>query len=121
MAKKLVSATGGELKSNTPKIKKVHPFGSTILVEMLTSQEALGTKMSVPDTASVGAPQAYILELGPRVDPTVGVKVGDRVMLQGSYVPVANFDNSHRHKGIVEVHNIKAVIEEEKTSLITVE
>lgn len=119
--KKLIDVAGGELKSSTPKVKAVRPYGSTILVEMLNAEEALGTGLALAKGTSIGAPQAYILAFGSRVNPEeAGVKIGDRVMLQGTYVPVVNFDHSDRQKGIVEIHNIKAVIEEESASSIIV-
>lgn len=95
-----------------PKVKSVHPFGSTILVEMLNANEALGTKLTVKDTANVGAPQAYVLELGPKLDAEAGIKVGDRVMLQGTYVPVPKLPGDTRNRGVVELHNVKAILEE---------
>jgi len=45
-----------------------------------------------------------------------GIKIGDRVMLQGTYVPVLNYDNHPRKRGLVEIHNIKAVLEEAPVS-----
>jgi co-chaperonin GroES (HSP10) len=97
-----------------PKLKAVKPFGSTILVEMLNADEALGTKIIVNKDVSVGAPQAYVLALGSKLVPgDVDLKVGDRVMLQGSYVPIPNFDKNRRQRGIVELHNVKAVLEED--------
>ena len=97
-----------------PKLKGIKPFGSTILVEMLTAKEALGTKFYVgKDAETAGALQAYILAFGPKLNADdAGLKVGDRVMLQGKYVPVPKYDNSHRLKGIVELHEVKAVLEE---------
>lgn len=118
--KKLVGLGGETLKSNTPKIKAVKPFGSTILVEMLNAEEALGTSLALAKGTAVGAPQAYVLAFGPSVNPECGVKVGDRVMLQGTYVPVPNYDHSERQKGVVELHNIKAIFEEEAASNIIV-
>ena len=95
-----------------PKVKNVHPFGSTILVEMLNANEILGTKLTVKDTANVGAPQAYVIEVGPKLDKDAGVKAGDRVLLQGTYVPVPKLAGDTRSRGIVELHNVKAVLEE---------
>jgi co-chaperonin GroES (HSP10) len=102
-------------KQLVPKLKNVKPFGSTILVEMLNGDEVLSTKLYVNKDVSVGAPQAYVLALGPKLNADeVGIKVGDRVMLQGSYVPVPKFDDSSRQRGIVELHGVKAILEEEK-------
>jgi hypothetical protein len=105
--------TEDEPTPRVPRIVGVRPYGSTVLVEMLTAEESLGTHIHVKKDAQVGAPQAYVRDLGPLLDPSlVKLKPGDRVMLQGSYVPVPNFDRSERARGIVELHNIKAVFEE---------
>lgn len=114
MAKKLViEGPNGESLSHVPSIKAVKPCGSCILVEMLNPDEALGTKLYVKDDADCGAPQAYIVALGPKLETDL-VKVGDRVLLQGTYVPVMNYDGHHRKRGVVEIHNIKAILEENK-------
>ena len=97
-----------------PKICGIKPTGSQVLIELLTSQEVLGTSMVVGDAADVGSPQAYILDFGPGLKEDVGLKVGDRVLLQGSYVPVPKFDDSARRRGLVELHGIKAVLYEAK-------
>lgn len=97
----------------TPKIVGVKPTGSQVLIELLTAQEALGTNMIVGDQAEVGSPQAYVLAFGPGLSEVdTAVKVGDRVLLQGSYVPVPKFDQSPRRRGLVELHGIKAILEE---------
>lgn len=112
----ILDATGNKaLSNNVPKLSGVRPFGMTILVELLNPDEALGTNLHVGKSAEVGAPQAYVLALGPKVDEAFGVKVGDRVMLQGSgFVPVPNYDRSPRQRGIAEVHHIKAIMVEDK-------
>jgi hypothetical protein len=97
-----------------PKIVGVKPTGSQIMVEILTAQEALGTNMHVTDQAEVGSPQAYITAFGPGLKEDVGLKIGDRVLLQGTFVPVPKFDNNPRRRGLLEVHNVKAVLEEAK-------
>lgn len=99
--------------SRVPKLKSVTPAGSSILVEMLNADEALGTTLYVKNDSNVGAPQGYILAFGPSVKPEeLHLKVGDRVLLQGTFVPVPNFDDNKRQRGLVEVHNVKAVFEE---------
>lgn len=96
-------------------IQAIHPFGSTVLVEMLTKQESVGTKLWIREDSDVGAEQGYVLELGPSLKPEeCRLKVGDRVILQGTYVPIMNYDQHPRKRGIVELHNIKAIIEEAK-------
>lgn len=99
---------------SVPKLKGISPAGSTILIEMLNADEALGTRLYVKDNTDVGAPQAYILAFGPNVkQDEVHLKVGDRVLLQGTFVPAPNYNNNKRQSGLVEIHNIKAVLHEE--------
>lgn len=101
--------------TTAPKIVGIRPTGSQILIELLTAQEILGTGMIVGEAADVGSPQAYILSFGPSLkSEDAGLKVGDRVLLQGSYVPVPKFDDNARRRGLVEVHGVKAVLEESK-------
>lgn len=100
-------------KKNPGTITDVKPATSTLFVEILSPQEALHTKIAFgEDAGDVGAPQAYVLATGPLLSAECGIKVGDRVLLQGNYVPVPNFDNSVRKRGIVELHAIKAVLSE---------
>lgn len=103
------------MTKKSPGIKDVKILGSSVLVEMLTAKEALGTEFEVPDGSAAGAPQGYVLKVGPKLDADAGIKVGDRVLLQGTFVPlaeVAGLGASHRQKGIVEPHNIKAILVE---------
>jgi len=109
-----IVSVSGEKLSSFRKVVDVQPFGSTILIENLNPQEMLGTELFVEENTKTGmAPQAYIVALGPKVDPNVGLKVGDRVIVQGSFVPVPNVKNDERTRGIIEIHNIKALIREE--------
>jgi len=104
----------GNTLSSTKAVKAIHPFGSTILIENLKPDEVLNTKLYVSeDTETEGAPQAYIVELGPKLSEECGLNKGDRVVIQGSYIPVANTSGNGRTRGIIELHNIKAVVEEE--------
>lgn len=103
----------GEEASSVPPVTSVKPFGSTILIENLKPQEQLGTYLHVKEDADVGgAPQAYIVALGPKVSEDIGLKVGDRVIVQGTFIPVPNLSDNGRTRGIVEIHNIKAVLVE---------
>ncbi len=87
-----------------PTIKQVRPMGSSVLVEMLNPDEALGTTLFVREDAKTGQPpQGYVLALGPSLkSDDCGIKPGDRVLLQGTFVPVPEFDSSSRKRGIVE-------------------
>jgi len=95
------------------KITSVKPYGLGILIELLEAQEALGTNIIMKDDAKiVGAPQGIILAFGDKVNASeLGLALGDRVLLQGKgYVPVPNYDNSKRIKGIIEAIHIKAIL-----------
>jgi hypothetical protein len=119
MTKNILGVDGEVATKAIPVITGVNPCGSQILVELLTAQEALGTILHVDSSASVnGAPQGYILALGPKVATDLGFKQGDRVTLHGNYTPVPegqkfNRTNSHRPWILVEPHQIKAVFIEE--------
>ena len=99
-------------EEKTRTVKKIHPFGSSLLVETLNSDEMMGTKLFVSKDAKIeGAPHAYIVELGPNLK-DCGVSVGDRVVVQGNHIPVPNTDGTGRARGIIELHNIKAIVDE---------
>lgn len=91
------------------KVVGVKPTGSRVLIEMLTSQEILDTKIFVRETASNdGPPQAVVLAIGPTLVDH-GLTLGDRVVLQGKYIPVPNCE-SDKIRGIVEYNDIKAIL-----------
>ena len=103
----------GKKRNNVPKVKGVHPFGSSILIENLNPDEILGTDLIINDDAEIdGAPQAYVLELGPKLPENSGIKIGDRIVIQGSFIPVINTEKNNRVRGVIELHNIKAIVEE---------
>ena len=115
MVKTIVDATGANVKKKAPKVKSVHPFGSTLLIEILNPDEVLGTNLFIQKEAKIGsAPQAYIVELGPKLTEDCGLKVGDRILVQGTFTPVDNTgEHPDRMWGVLEMHNIKAILEEE--------
>jgi co-chaperonin GroES (HSP10) len=96
------------------RIVEVKPVGFNVLVEMLTPNELMNTKLTLAGSQATGkSPEAYILAIGAAVDTTqYGFKVGDRVLLQGTYVPTPEYGESERERGLVEPHNIKAILEE---------
>lgn len=120
MAKKneILGADGQAVVSPVPSLKDIQPCGSQVLVELLTSQEVLGTKLIVEESATItGAPQGYIVKTGPRVSEDWGFKVGDRVTLHGNFTPLPeNIDrkNSHRPWILIEPNQIKAILIENK-------
>jgi hypothetical protein len=90
----------------------VRATGTMIIVEMLTAQECAGTILSLGSTKP-SSPQGYIVDIGPALKPEEwGIKVGDRVLLQGSYVPVPFNRTADRELGVVMAHDIKCVLEE---------
>lgn len=93
------------------KVKSVKTVGHYILVEHIDAQTALNTKIIV-NKDSKSPPQAYIRGVGPNVElDKWGFAIGDRVLLQGNYVPVPDsLEFKDKNMGIVEAHNIKCVI-----------
>ena len=100
--------------SQVPKIKAVHPFGSKILIEVLKPDECMGTSLYISEQTQVdGAPQAYIVELGPEVKPESGLQVGQRIYWEGKGTPVGDPRCTNgRVRALLEIHNIRAIIEE---------
>jgi co-chaperonin GroES (HSP10) len=96
-----------------PKIVGIKPILSQVLVEHLTAQEVTNTTVIIDEKSDYGDHQAIILAFGPSVKPEeVGLKVGDRVILQGGFVPMPNY-NRGREKAVVELHAIKGVLLQE--------
>lgn len=118
MTKKILGSDG-EVACRVPAVVGVNPCGSQILVELLTAQEALGTILQIDSAASMnGAPQGYIISVGPKVPSDLGFAKGDRVTLHGNYTPIPEGQkldrkNSHRPLILVEPQQIKAVFVEE--------
>jgi hypothetical protein len=96
------------------KVIDCQPVGYTILVELLTAQEALGTQIHIDDSQQLKiAPQAYILKIGPFVkeEKDYNFNVGDRVVLAGNFTPIPEIPHlGNRKLAIVEPHAIKAVL-----------
>lgn len=91
------------------KIKDVRAVGYSVLVEFLTQQEAYATNIALRNDST----QGHVRSMGPLLDKKCGLKVGDRVIMQGLYHPVpAPEGKEDRHWGIMDLHNIKAVLEE---------
>lgn len=105
----------GAPSKKAPKILAVHPYGSKILVETIPADELLDTNLIVPDNAtSDGAPQAYIIEIGPQVPVNSGLKVGQRVYWTGKGTAVNDpRAASNKVRALLEIHNIQAIISEE--------
>ena len=105
---------------SVPKVVGCKPVGTQVLVEHLNDNEMLGTTLTLPGKSKTLAgemQQSYILAIGPMLDVEKwGFKVGDRVLVQGTYNPVPKLegeDDKTREKGIVEPHNIRGVLVEQ--------
>lgn len=93
-------------------VVSIVPVGNQVLVERLNESELINSSLLI-STDSKPSNQGYILAIGPMVSKELNLKVGDRVFLQGSYVPVPNFDNSSREKNLLYPDMIKAILNEE--------
>lgn len=115
----IVGPDGEVVVTRVPGVVGVNPCGSQVLVELLTAQEALGTILQIDSAASVnGAPQGYVVKIGPKVASDWGFQVGDRVTLHGNYTPLPEGQklqrkNPNRPWILVEPIQIKAVFVEE--------
>jgi hypothetical protein len=104
-----------ENAKEVPAVTAVKPFGSMIMIEYLTPEEMMGTKLYVKSSVSDKlAQQAYIVAFGPNLKAEdIGLNVGNRVIVTGgNFTPVPNVDGSTRVRGVTEVHNVKAVLAE---------
>lgn len=96
------------------KVISAKAVGHSILVEMLTEAEASGSALVFSDNPSK---QAFVRDIGPNIlhaEKPCGLSVGDRVLLQGSYVPLPTKGENGRSLGVVDLHNIKAILVEEE-------
>lgn len=111
----ILNPDGSEAIVQLPKIVAAHPTGSKLLVECLKADEVLGTNLVIDDNTDVGgAPQAYIVELGPGVPEDSGLEVGQRVYWEGKGLAIDDPRAEHgRVRALLEIHNVKAIIEEE--------
>ena len=107
---------------SVPKIKGLQPCGMSVLVELLNEEEILGTTLhlvgqKVSGGKIDGAPQAYVLAMGPKVNTEEwGFGVGDRVMFSGSFVPAPDYDKHPRARGTIDPFAVKAVLKENGVS-----
>ena len=112
MAKKESVSLAVKAPKEVPPVVGVKPCGQQILVELLSVQEMMNTNLILNNNTKNHAEyQAYVLDHGPAVDPSIyGFSRGDRVLLSGSGVPVPNYDNSERERILMEPYSIKAVL-----------
>lgn len=95
-------------------IRKVVDYkapGSKVLVRMLTPEECAGSRLATTGKAN----QGRIVDIGPSIEEKWGFARGQRVLLQGTYVPVPRFpgDGDERELGVVDPHMIQCIIVEE--------
>lgn len=115
MKSSILMPTGEVHVKALPKISAVHPYGSKILVEILRADEILGTKLAgVENTTLDGAPQAYIIELGPNVPKDAGLKVGQRIYWTGKGTSVSDPRQKDRMRAMLEINNILGILDEDK-------
>jgi hypothetical protein len=95
-----------------PPVTGVKPCGAQVLLELLTVQEMMGTKLILKNNQQSHAEyQAYVIAAGPTIDLSIyGFKVGDRVLLSGNGTPVPNYDNGERERILMDPFAIKAVL-----------
>lgn len=92
-------------------VKACVPVGSQVLLELLTAQEIMNTKLHLNNNKPTNEYQAFVLATGPNFDGAAwGFKVGDRVLVSGSGVPVPNYDDSDRDRVLMEPHSVKGVL-----------
>lgn len=110
----ILTPDGKKAVKALPKINAVHPYGSKILVDVLRADEILGTKLAGVENSTLdGAPQAYIVELGPCVPEDAGLKVGQRIYWTGKGTSVVDPRQSDRVRALLEVSNVLAILDEE--------
>ena len=112
----IIDTNGQEVRVSLPKAKAVHPFGSKVLVEILKADEILGTTLHLSENTQMeGAPQAYIIELGPSVSLDSGLAVGQRIYWTGKGTQIENPGCvTGRVNAFLEISNVLAIIEEVK-------
>lgn len=97
-----------------PSITGLKPTGSQVLVEVLTSQELMGTILEITERTDPKVPlQGYIRAAGPSFNKeTWGYDVGDRVLISGTGVMAPKYDDSPRDRFFMDPHSIKSVLSE---------
>lgn len=107
-----VVKTGFKVPEEIGPVTGCKPCASQVLLELLTVQEMMGTKLVLNNNATSHAEyQAYVIAIGPALDPRLyGFQIGDRVLLSGSGTPVPNYDHSERERILMEPYSIKAVL-----------
>jgi hypothetical protein len=101
-----------------PKVVEVKPTGATILVEMLSQQELTSGLIKTVHQAEGDkkgtSNQGYIIAFGPSLPTNAGLAIGDRVLVNGPFIPVPVTDGvpDGRVRGLVEYVTVKAILAE---------
>lgn len=113
MAKAKLQVVGDNNK-RMKKLAGAKATGTFIVVEKLTEEECMDTTLIVPNgKSSANSNQAFVVDIGPALERDKwGINVGDRVLLQGSFVPVPVSSENGRELAIVSPHDVKAVLVE---------
>jgi len=107
--KSIVDAGGNDFVEAAKPITGVVPLGNQVLVERLSEGELSGSSLII-EVQDKPSNQAYVLAMGPQVNKEYGLKIGDRVLLQGSFVPVPVYGDSKRERNLVFPDMIKAIL-----------
>lgn len=93
------------------KVTDVKAVGTTILLEMLSPEEAAGSHLATSGKSQ----QGRIIDVGPSIETDKwGFQKGQRVLLQGTFVPVPRFPGGdERELVVVDPHMIKCAFVEE--------
>ena len=119
MKKKVDLVQGAYSTVKVRKLRGAKPTGTFILVEKLTEAECADSPLFIPNgDKSDKSNQAYVVEVGPSVEvEKYGIRAGDRVLLQGSFVPLPTAGPNGRELAIVNPYDVKAVLLEESEIL----
>jgi hypothetical protein len=114
----VLNQLGEECYVPLPKIDAITAYGSYIFVEILSTQEVLGTKLKLSGDTQLAIHEAYVLSLGPQVPEGYGVEVGHRVFIDGpiNFSPNYSdykFTSEGRKRGMVMYSSIKGHCQEE--------
>jgi co-chaperonin GroES (HSP10) len=98
-----------EQTGKVPPFTKVEPVGNQVLIERFFESELVKSNLALAGS-NKPSNQAVVLAIGPLVNKDLNIKVGNRVLLQGTFVPVPNDDPEAREKNLVLPDMIKAVL-----------
>jgi len=109
-----------------PAIAEVEALGGFAYVEILSAQEIMKTSLTLTGSTEGAVNEAYILHLGPGIPPSYGLKVGDRVFIDGGITFGPNykdykFSDEGRKRGVVLYTAIKGKLIEESADEVVAE